>query len=332
MNKNKLTLSSGILIVTLAVLIGGTFSGETNQSQASSDGNTVTTGGVSISLQDISHVYQSGDMDPTDFALDTSDGLSFALGNLLPLDSGDVKFELENGAGDTRVCVKLEENPALTEGQGASFASRLAFAFEDQDDSGYFSDIQGRWQNLTTADADETIQATIGYCFGQYDSGACVLDNTDYNPAQRASLGVDATFKAVQKEYQGELFDCERIHVANFGFTVGGTSQSATCPMNSPCELVWTIGGKVGGGEPSFSFAPYVPYLVDGYDRKLSGDFEVLFYFDGFEDMGDSTVLNFTDGEAEFADVVIRKTGGSANTNDIRVQIDGVERAPEPMP
>jgi len=226
----KILLSLAVLALVAVAGYAGTraFFSDTEVSKA----NAFTAGAVDIKINTIAATYKdqtlpdSGDVPSMEY---TENGFSFNLSDLKPLDWGKVTYELGNENNDAYVCAKVDEagnaengrnnpeinagdttggNPGNGKGELQNFMS-----FDINGSKGPLSAIDGQWFSVGTLANSSTLPASIGYCFGQYDTnGDCTIDYGDAeNVAQTDSMLADVSFYAVQKR-NNPNFDCSSLN------------------------------------------------------------------------------------------------------------------------
>lgn len=220
----KILTSLGMIAFAGAIVASGT--GAFFSDTETSTGNIFTAGSVTVDIKNISHEGINVTDDLVGFTVSTtSNNISFAFSDLKPMDHGKVIYELENGANEAFMCVKVEEtsnhengrNSAeiaagdTTSGSGnGELGQFLSFNFGTA--TGTLADISGSWQNLGIVGAGSTTSSTIEYGFGVFNGSTLELDPlAKYNLAQTDSLKADISFYAVQTRHNAE-FDCASLN------------------------------------------------------------------------------------------------------------------------
>jgi len=246
MNK-RILLSLGMIVVTGAVVVGGT--GAFFSDTETSSNNVFTAGDVTLSLGNLDHTYLA-DGTPDDPVANyvNIDGNtnSFQFADLKPLDWGSMDGDLTNGGNDAFVCARVVAPNTATvspfqdllkfrvnNGLGLTVANTLALTGLNQ------------WFSMDpTADAlamasGLTIPSEVQYCFGDFEAGTpgqagtgdCVIDPTaDYNAAQNQTLTLDIEYYAVQQRN-------------NSGFTCAGLNEEFTFTHNADTNNNTVAGG-----------------------------------------------------------------------------------------
>lgn len=220
----KILTSLGMIAFAGAIVASGT--GAFFSDTETSTGNIFTAGSVTVDIKNISHQDINVTDDLVGFTVSTtSNNISFAFSDLKPLDHGKVIYELENGANEAFMCVKVEEKSNHENGRNSAeiaagdttsgagngeLGQFLSFNFGTA--TGTLADIGGSWQNLGIVGAGSTTSSTIEYGFGVFNGSTLELDPLAiYNLAQTDSLTADISFYAVQTRHNAG-FDCASLN------------------------------------------------------------------------------------------------------------------------
>jgi len=259
----KILLSLAVLALALVAGYAGTraFFSDTEVSSA----NAFTAGAVDIKINNIAHIYQNGSTaNGNDVPTYTSNGFTFNLSDLKPLDWGEVTYKLGNDNNDAYVCAKVDEKgnaennridpevnagdttgPLVGVGNGKGELQNF-MSFNINGSTGLLSAIDGQWFNVGTLLSGSNQSAAIGYCFGEYTGTTCGPNTTgDENTAQTDSMLADVSFYAVQKR-NNPNFDCSSLNDDGGEQTqkVGATfaDYSATVPQ---CTITVTDSNSI---------------------------------------------------------------------------------------
>jgi predicted ribosomally synthesized peptide with SipW-like signal peptide len=232
--------------VAMLVFVGAAIAASTGaffSDTESSTGNTFTAGDVDITISDLSHTY-TGDGVAPDQPTYSENGITFALGDLKPLDEGTVTYTLGNGTNDAYLCAAVvetgnNENTRIepeteagdtTDGAGnGELGQFLSFMFGSTTTT-----LNGQWQSLGVISANGSASSSIGYCFGTYVGGVCQASaSPNINRAQTDSVTADVQFYAVQTR-NNPNFSCTSLPPAT------GTT---TAP------LAWVENGVAADGD-----------------------------------------------------------------------------------
>lgn len=213
--------------IAMLVFVGAAIAASTGaffSDTETSTGNTFTAGDVDISISSIEHDYTGlgteGDR-PT-FNL-TNSGFSFGLGDLKPLDSGDISYNLGNGTNDAYLCAAIVETgnaensllePETSAGDAGSPAGELgqflSFKFNGNEGT-----LDGTWKSLGVISGGSSTSTAISYCFGTYVGGVCTVNpSPTVNQAQTDSVTADVQFYAVQTR-NNPNFQCSSLPPVN---------------------------------------------------------------------------------------------------------------------
>ncbi|MBL8158581.1 hypothetical protein JNK62_03560 [bacterium] len=266
--------------IAMLVFVGAAIAASTGaffSDTETSTGNTFTAGDVDITITDLSHLYTGGGVSP-DQPTYTKNGFSFALGDLKPLDSGTVTYNLGNGTNDAYLCAAVvetgnNENSRLepeteagdvTDGAGnGELGQFLSFKFGTTTGT-----LNGQWQSLGVIAANGATSTGIGYCFGTYVGGVCQASALpNINRAQTDSITADVLFYAVQTR-NNPGFQCSQLPPAT-GTTTPPTVQvgAALATYAAPsCSVTVTGSNSIQAAVNAASSGQTV-CVADSYDR-----------------------------------------------------------------
>ncbi len=278
MNKKKITISLSVIAVVAAIVISGTtaFFSDTETSA----GNVFQAGGLNLLIKDITHLY---DGDSENAPVFTKSGFSFELDDIKPLDEGTITYKLENEENEAYLCARVKdanENPGSND---EALKSMLNFKFSDL--SGTFPhefSEWSKWVSLGTMPAATEQSYSVNYCFGIYENGECVLDDIDYNPAQKGKAVIDIEFYAVQTR-NNDGFTCEGMNPPLY--TILSSDDHGDASQNyADASIVdtltlgegdWKITGtgaaNLGGDATAFNCGLRVADTGSGTDYKMLG-------------------------------------------------------------
>lgn len=210
-----------VFVAALAAGATGAFFSDTE----TSTGNVFTAGSVTLSLANPIHTYTGGGVAP-DQPTFTNNGVTFALEDLKPLDSGNVAYDLTNQANPAYVCARVVETgnaenthlpQEITAGDTSAGAGELQnfLSFKFANATGTLSTIGGQWHSIGTGTmaSGSTTAQSISYCFGDYSAtGTCIATTAgNDNQAQTDSVTVDLEFYAEQTR-NNPNFTCESLN------------------------------------------------------------------------------------------------------------------------
>jgi len=262
--------------IAMLVFVGAAIAASTGaffSDTETSTGNTFTAGDVDITISDLSHNYLGDGIFP-DQPTYSESGISFALGDLKPLDEGTITYTLGNGTNDAYLCAAVvetgnNENTRLepetsagdtTDGAGnGELGQFLSFMFGSTTTT-----LNGAWQSLGVISASGSTSTSIGYCFGTYVAGVCTPNaSPTINQAQTDSVTADVQFYAVQTR-NNPNFTCASLPPASggngpstsvvsdenlfFGSAVDARSSTAWLFYNDTNDTVMSLNQFSGGG------------------------------------------------------------------------------------
>ena len=233
----KILFSLSSLTILGLFILGTTIAYFT--SEVSSQANQFLAGEIELTIEDITH-DGSGEF--------SKENLSFILSDLKPLDSGEITYTLKNGSNEAYLCVRVDNTTDNPKDSDLALAERLNFRYGS--DSGLISSIAGVWQSLGLINADASGPYSVGYCFGVYENGDCVLADIDYNPAQKGQMIADLDFYAVQKK-NNPNFDCdilnqEDLELPTIGAQLADYSPPSECDLTVDGDTHTTIQSALG--------------------------------------------------------------------------------------
>jgi len=236
MNK-KILLSLGMLVVTGAVVAGGTgaFFSDTETSAA----NVFTAGSVSIDLLSIEHDYYGDDnaIPGNYFETGTANQVPFfTFTDLKPGDTGVITSNLVNGDNAAFFCART----VAAEGADSELASLLRFRVNSglglAAATTYQSAGLNQWFSVDKADAglppvdgalavaaNAPVALNLEYCFGTFTNGtagsagnpACTVQNPGnpavWNAAQNDKITLTTEYYAVQQRNNAN-FTCSQLN------------------------------------------------------------------------------------------------------------------------
>lgn len=268
MNTKRILMSAGTLVFAAAVVAGGT--GAFFSDTETSAGNVFTAGSVTLEINDILHTYNG---DQGNAPIFTDDGFSFDLDDLKPLDTGEITFDLQNGANEAYICAMVEETGSSENGRvdpeialgdtgpDGELGDYLSFSFNGQ--TGSLADASGQWASLGTLAANGTGANTFGYCFGEFDGSTCQLEaGADYNWAQTDRLTADIKFYAIQTRNNPD-FECDDLNAP-----APVDAEGPIDGWNGPGSLIWQAEGRFGNNAGNGDWE-----LGVGNNTQTSGQF-----------------------------------------------------------
>jgi len=285
MNK-RILLSLGMIVVTGAVVVGGT--GAFFSDTESSTGNVFTAGSVSLKLDSLTHEYY-GDTNAIEddyFTVRRASGEapSFRFNDLKPGDTGMIEKTLTNGANDAFLCARntlAAGNAEFTElltlranvGAGMSAQTFYNAPFDEWYtlDASILPNFDG--PGLAVA-ADQTITVDLEYCLGSFVNGvagvqgsagsSCVVDTAlDWNALQNQEIEVDVDYYAVQQR-NNSGFTCGSLNDPVVAQPlVGANFALYEAPLASACTVTLVAGASVNAAIDSAN-AGEVICLGDG--------------------------------------------------------------------